>query len=68
MGDTINQCISIATSCLYGLSEIAVLATDYAPSIDFTHWGKHLTFFYDIADIIKLDGLRLVSFLPEEKG
>lgn len=33
-GDVINQCISSATSCLYGVTEAAILAAGYAPAID----------------------------------
>lgn len=54
-GDVINQCISAATSCLYGVTEAAVLAAGYAPAIGFIHTGKPLSFVYDIADIIKFD-------------
>ncbi|MBW7983481.1 type I-E CRISPR-associated endonuclease Cas1e [Enterobacillus tribolii] len=54
-GDTVNQCISAATACLYGVTEAAVLAAGYAPAIGFIHTGKPLSFIYDIADIIKFD-------------
>ncbi|XBS71401.1 type I-E CRISPR-associated endonuclease Cas1e [Acerihabitans sp. KWT182] len=56
-GDTVNQCISAATSCLYGITEAAVLAAGYAPAIGFVHSGKPLSFVYDIADIIKFDAI-----------
>ncbi|PVR40641.1 hypothetical protein C4676_27740, partial [Salmonella enterica subsp. enterica serovar Anatum] len=66
-GDVVNRCISAATSCLYGISEAAILAATsclygiseaailaagYAPAIGFIHSGKPLSFVYDIADII----------------
>lgn len=54
-GDKVNQCISAATACLYGITEAAVLAAGYAPAIGFIHSGKPLSFVYDIADIIKFD-------------
>ncbi|WP_409522703.1 type I-E CRISPR-associated endonuclease Cas1e [Nitrincola sp. MINF-07-Sa-05] len=54
-GDVVNQCISAATSCLYGVTEAAILAAGYAPAIGFIHTGKPLSFVYDIADIIKFD-------------
>jgi len=59
-GDTVNQCISAATSCLYGITEAAVLAAGYAPAVGFIHSGKPLSFVYDIADIFKFD-----SVVPE---
>jgi CRISPR-associated protein Cas1 len=54
-GDTANRCISAATSCLYGITEAAVLAAGYAPAIGFIHTGKPLSFVYDIADLFKFD-------------
>ncbi|AJC64918.1 MULTISPECIES: type I-E CRISPR-associated endonuclease Cas1e [Dickeya] len=56
-GDKVNQCISAATACLYGITEAAILAAGYAPAIGFIHSGKPLSFVYDIADIIKFDGV-----------
>ena len=56
-GDIANRCISAATSCLYGITEAAVLAAGYAPAIGFIHSGKPLSFVYDIADIIKFDAI-----------
>ena len=56
-GDTANRCISAATSCLYGITEAAVLAAGYAPAIGFIHTGKPLSFVYDIADLFKFDAI-----------
>ncbi|TCS39011.1 type I-E CRISPR-associated endonuclease Cas1e [Reinekea marinisedimentorum] len=61
-GDVVNQCISAATSCLYGITEAAVLAAGYAPAIGFIHSGKPLSFVYDIADIIKFETVVPVAF------
>ena len=61
-GDTINQCISAATSCLYGITEAAILAAGYAPAIGFLHTGKPLSFVYDMADIIKFETVVPVAF------
>lgn len=61
-GDVINQCISAATSCLYGVTEAAILAAGYAPAIGFLHSGKPLSFVYDIADIIKFDTVVPAAF------
>lgn len=61
-GDIINQCISSATSCLYGITEAAILAAGYAPAIGFLHTGKPLSFVYDIADIIKFETVVPVAF------
>ncbi len=61
-GDVINQCISAATSCLYGISEAAILAAGYAPAVGFLHTGKPLSFVYDIADILKFETVVPLAF------
>lgn len=61
-GDIINKCISAATSCLYGITEAAILAAGYAPAIGYLHTGKPLSFVYDIADIIKFDSVVPAAF------
>jgi CRISP-associated protein Cas1 len=53
--DPVNQCISAANACLYGIAEAAVLAAGYAPAVGFIHTGKPLSFVYDIADIFKFE-------------
>lgn len=67
-GDTANQCISAATSCLYGITEAAVLAAGYAPAVGFLHTGKPLSFVYDIADIIKFDSVVPLAFKVAAKN
>ena len=61
-GDKVNQCLSAATSCLYGVTEAAVLAAGYAPAIGFVHSGKPLSFVYDIADLIKFETVVPIAF------
>lgn len=61
-GDIINQCISTATSCIYGITEAAILAAGYAPAIGFLHTGKPLSFVYDIADLVKFETVVPVAF------
>ena len=61
-GDVANQCLSAATSCLYGITEAAILAAGYAPAVGFLHTGKPLSFVYDIADILKFDTVVPVAF------
>jgi CRISPR-associated endoribonuclease Cas2 subtype I-E len=53
--DTPNRCLSAVTSCLYGVTEAAVLAAGYAPAIGFLHTGKPLSFVYDVADLFKFE-------------
>lgn len=61
-GDVANRCLSSATSCLYGITEAAVLAAGYAPAVGFIHTGKPLSFVYDIADLYKFDTVVPVAF------
>jgi len=61
-GDVANQCISAATSCLYGITEAAILAAGYAPAVGFLHTGKPLSFVYDIADILKFETVVPIAF------
>ena len=60
--DIANRCVSSATACLYGITEAAVLAAGYAPAVGFIHWGKPLSFVYDIADIFKFDTVLPIAF------
>ena len=67
--DIPNRCLSAATSCLYGVSEAAVLAAGYAPAIGFIHTGKPLSFVYDVADVYKFDTVVPVAFrVASQKG
>lgn len=61
-GDEINQCLSAATACLYGITEAAILAAGYAPAVGFIHSGKPKSFVYDIADIFKMDTVVPIAF------
>jgi CRISPR-associated protein Cas1 len=70
-GDVPNRCLSSATSCLYGVTEAAVLAAGYAPAVGFIHTGKPQSFVYDIADLFKFEtvvplAFRIASKNPKE--
>lgn len=60
--DLPNRCLSAATSCLYGITEAAVLAAGYAPAVGFIHTGKPLSFVYDIADLFKFETVVPAAF------
>ena len=60
--DVVNQCISAATSCLYGITEAAILAAGYAPAVGFIHTGKPQSFVYDIADLLKFETVVPIAF------
>lgn len=57
-----NKCLSSATSCLYGVTEAAILAAGYSPAIGFIHTGKPRSFVYDIADLFKFETVIPVAF------
>lgn len=60
--DVPNRCLSAATSCLYGVTEAAILAAGYAPAVGFIHTGKPLSFVYDIADLFKFETVVPLAF------
>jgi CRISPR-associated protein Cas1 len=51
----INQAISAANSCLYGVVHAAIVAAGYSPALGFIHTGKMLSFVYDVADLYKME-------------
>lgn len=67
-GDLPNRCLSAATSCLYGITEAAVLAAGYAPAVGFIHTGKPLSFVYDIADLYKFETVVPIAFATAARG
>jgi len=67
-GDLPNRCLSAATSCLYGVTEAAVLAAGYAPAVGFIHTGKPLSFVYDVADIYKFETVVPLAFRIAARG
>ena len=67
-GDVVNRCLSAATSCLYGVTEAAILAAGYAPAVGFLHSGKPLSFVYDIADVFKFETVVPVAFQIASKN
>ena len=67
-GTPVNRALSAATSCLYGITEAAVLAAGYAPAIGFIHSGKPLSFVYDIADLYKFDTVVPLAFAAAKRN
>jgi len=67
-GDIPNRCLSSATSCLYGVTEAAILAAGYAPAVGFIHTGKPQSFVYDIADIFKFETVVPLAFRIASKN
>lgn len=53
--DMVNQALSVANACLYGICHSAIVALGYSPGLGFIHTGKQLSFVYDVADLYKVD-------------
>lgn len=61
-GDPINQALSAAHSCLYGVVHSAVVALGCAPGLGFVHTGHARAFVYDIADLYKAEVTIPIAF------
>ncbi|HEY5857202.1 MAG TPA: type I-E CRISPR-associated endonuclease Cas1e [Aldersonia sp.] len=53
LGDPINQALSAAHTCLYGIVHAVIVAVGCAPGLGFVHTGHVRSFVYDIADLYK---------------
>lgn len=51
--DLINQALSAAHTCLYGIVHSVVVALGCSPGLGFVHTGHDRSFVYDIADLYK---------------
>lgn len=54
-GDAVNQALSAANVCLYGLAHAVICALGCSPGLGFVHVGHELSFVYDIADLYKAE-------------
>ena len=61
-GDPINQSLSAAHACLYGIVHAAIVALGCAPGLGFVHTGNSWSFVYDIADLYKAEITIPVAF------
>lgn len=53
--DPVNQALTSANTCLYGIIAGVINALGMAPGLGFVHVGHDQSFFYDIADLFKAD-------------
>lgn len=67
-GDTLNQALSAATSCLYGLVHAVVVALGCSPALGFVHTGHDRSFVFDIADLYKMEIAVPVAFEVAASG
>lgn len=61
-GDPVNQGISAATACLYGMVHCVVVALGCSPGLGFIHAKGDRSFVHDIADLYKSEFAVPVAF------
>ncbi|MGL4831270.1 MAG: type I-E CRISPR-associated endonuclease Cas1e [Propionibacteriaceae bacterium] len=61
-GDAINQALSAAHTCLYGLVHAVIVSLGCAPGLGFVHTGHSRSFVYDIADLYKVEVTIPIAF------
>lgn len=61
-GDPINQALSAAHTCLYGIVHAVIVALGAAPGLGFVHTGHERAFVYDIADLYKAEVTIPIAF------
>lgn len=71
--DPINQALSAATTCLYGITHAVIVALGCSPGLGFIHVGHDRSFVFDVADLYKAEVAIPVAFAvaarePEDVG
>ncbi|MEI2650026.1 MAG: type I-E CRISPR-associated endonuclease Cas1e [Dermatophilaceae bacterium] len=61
-GDVVNQALSAATACLYGVVHAVVVALGASPALGFIHTGHSRSFVFDVADLYKVEIAVPVAF------
>lgn len=61
-GDSVNQALSAAHACLYGLAHAVIVALGCSPGLGFVHVGHECSFVYDIADLYKAEVTIPIAF------
>ncbi|MGW9450182.1 type I-E CRISPR-associated endonuclease Cas1e [Streptomyces sp. NPDC055632] len=54
-GDAVNQAITAAAQCMYGVAHAVVTSLGCSPALGYVHSGHELSFVLDIADLYKTD-------------
>lgn len=72
-GDAINQALSAAATCLYGIVHSVIVALGCSPGLGFVHTGHDRSFVYDIADLYRAEIVIPIAFevaaqSPEDVG
>lgn len=53
--DELNQALSAATACLYGVVHAVTVALGCSPGLGFVHTGHDRSFIFDVADLYKME-------------
>lgn len=61
-GDAINQALSAAHACLYGVVHAVIVGLGCSPGLGFVHTGHSRSFVYDVADLYKADATIPIAF------
>jgi CRISPR-associated endonuclease Cas1, subtype I-E/ECOLI len=72
-GDPVNQAVTAAAQCMYGIAQTTIHALGCAPGLGFIHSGHELAFVLDIADLYKTEIAIPIAFdvaaeSPEDVG
>ncbi len=72
-GSAINQALTAAHTCLYGIVHAVIVALGCTPGLGFVHVGHDRSFVYDIADLYKAEITIPIAFnvaaqAPEDIG
>lgn len=61
-GSAINQALSAATTCLYGIAHAVIVALGCSPGLGFIHTGHSRSFVFDVADLYKAEVAIPIAF------
>lgn len=67
-GSDIDQALTVAHSCLYGIAHAAIVSIGCSPGLGFVHTGHERSFVYDIADLYKAEVSIPVAFRVAASG
>lgn len=66
--DPVNQALSAANACLYGVVHSIIVALGCSPGLGFIHTGHERSFVYDISDLYKTQITIPISFQVAAEG
>ena len=67
-GDAVNQALSTANSCLYGIVHSVIVSMGCSPGLGFVHTGHERSFVYDVADLYKTEITIPIAFRIAASG